>query len=281
MVRKITYFDRKKMFEAREKGLSDAQIKAQFGIKDKRTLDRAMKLAQQEQQTSVVRLQILKDALADHLGEIRSLIEGWLGHLRVPLPREIREHTLSPASDLENYPLFGSLREHLPVPTLWRDYSIWANKVNEYVNLCKKVIEQCSQEVGKWEGVRRTTDSFARPILELLNNKIEGKTVKNHKFERKQYFKEESGERMLDFETLTVDGHEVLEATRALAYTDQYKALSDRILKSEMANNLVVMFGELKALEPKIRASLSEVLLKRDYIMYTCRFCPGQPRLSR
>ena len=131
------------------------------------------------------------------------------------------------------------------------------------------------------EGVRRTTDSFARPILELLNNKIEGKTVKNHKFERKQYFKEESGERMLDFETLTVDGHEVLEATRALAYTDQYKALSDRILKSEMANNLVVMFGELKALEPKIRASLSEVLLKRDYIMYTCRFCPGQTRLSR
>lgn len=275
MVRKITYFDRKKMFEAREKGLSDAQIKAQFGIKDKRTLDRAMKLAQQEQQISVVRLQILKDALVDHLGEIRSLIEEWLGHLRVPLPGEIRELTLSPASDLENYPLFGSLREHLPVPTLWRAYSIWANKVNEYVNLCKKVTEQCSQEVGKLEGVRRTTDSFARPILELLNNKIEGKTVKNHKFERKQYFKEESGERMLDFETLTVDGHEVLEATRALAYTDQYKALSDRILKSEMANNLVVMFGELKALEPKIRASLSEVLLKRDYIMYTCRFCPG------
>lgn len=281
MVRKITYFDRKKMFEAREKGLSDAQIKAQFGIKDKRTLDRAMKLAQQEQQISVVRLQILKDALVDHLGEIRSLIEEWLGHLRVPLPGEIRELTLSPASDLENYPLFGSLREHLPVPTLWRAYSIWANKVNEYVNLCKKVTEQCSQEVGKLEGVRRTTDSFARPILELLNNKIEGKTVKNHKFERKQYFKEESGERMLDFETLTVDGHEVLEATRALAYTDQYKALSDRILKSELANNLVVMFGELKALEPKIRASLSEVLLKRDYIMYTCRFCPGQPRLSR
>lgn len=281
MVRKITYFDRKKMFEAREKGLSDAQIKAQFGIKDKRTLDRAMKLAQQEQQISVVRLQILKDALVDHLGEIRSLIEEWLGHLRVPLPGEIRELTLSPASDLENYPLFGSLREHLPVPTLWRAYSIWANKVNEYVNLCKKVTEQCSQEVGKLEGVRRTTDSFARPILELLNNKIEGKTVKNHKFERKQYFKEESGERMLDFETLTVDGHEVLEATRALAYTDQYKALSDRILKSEMANNLVVMFGELKALEPKIRASLSEVLLKRDYIMYTCRFCPGQTRLSR
>ena len=275
MVKKITYFDRKKMFEAREKGLSDAQIKAQFGIKDKRTLDRAMKLAQQEQQISVVRLQILKDALVDHLGEIRSLIEEWLGHLRVPLPGEIRELTLSPASDLENYPLFGSLREHLPVPTLWRAYSIWANKVNEYVNLCKKVTEQCSQEVGKLEGVRRTTDSFARPILELLNNKIEGKTVKNHKFERKQYFKEESGERMLDFETLTVDGHEVLEATRALAYTDQYKALSDRILKSEMANNLVVMFGELKALEPKIRASLSEVLLKRDYIMYTCRFCPG------
>ncbi len=275
MVRKITYFDRKKMFEAREKGLSDAQIKAQFGIKDKRTLDRAMKLAQQEQQISVVRLQILKDALVDHLGEIRSLIEEWLGHLRVPLPGEIRELTLSPASDLENYPLFGSLREHLPVPTLWRAYSIWANKVNEYVNLCKKVTEQCSQEVGKLEGVRRTTDSFARPILELLNNKIEGKTVKNHKFERKQYFKEESGERMLDFETLTVDGHEVLEATRALAYTDQYKALSDRILKSEIANNLVVMFGELKALEPKIQASLWEALLKRDYIMYTCRFCPG------
>lgn len=80
---------------------------------------------------------------------------------------------------------------------------------------------------------------------------------------------------------MVVDGHEVLEATEGLAYTEQYKALSDRILKSELANNLVVMFSELKALEPKIRDSLREALLKRDYIMYTCRFCPGQPRLPR
>jgi len=281
MVKKITYFDRKKMFEAREKGLTYAQIKAQFGIKDKRTLDRALKLAEQEQQTSLVRLQILKDALADHLNEIRSLIEGWQGRLRVPLTGEIHERTVSPSSGIESDALFQSLREHLPIPTLWRNYSIWANRANEYLSLCRKLIDQCRQEPSKWEGVRRITDSFSRPILERLNNRIEGKAVRNHKFERRQYFREEHGDKVLDFETMVVDGHEVLEATEGLAYTEQYKALSDRILKSELANNLVVMFSELKALEPKIRDSLREALLKRDYIMYTCRFCPGQPRLPR
>jgi len=62
----------------------------------------------------------------------------------------------------------------------------------------------------------------------------------------------------------------------------QYQDYSEILLAGETGTNLVALFIELKNdLEPKIKDSLQEILLRRDYIMYTCKLCPGQPRLLR
>ena len=62
----------------------------------------------------------------------------------------------------------------------------------------------------------------------------------------------------------------------------QYQDYSEVLLAGETGTNLVALFSELKNdLEPKIKDALQEILLRRDYIMYTCKLCPGQPRLLR
>jgi len=52
-------------------------------------------------------------------------------------------------------------------------------------------------------------------------------------------------------------------------------------LEGETVANLLTLFDDLHYLEPKIHNSLEEILLRRDYILYTCNLCPGEPRLLR
>jgi len=74
----------------------------------------------------------------------------------------------------------------------------------------------------------------------------------------------------------------ISKETDAAYIEKQYQDYSETLLASETGTNLVALFNELKNdLEPKIKDSLQEILLRRDYIMYTCKLCPGQPRLLR
>jgi hypothetical protein len=257
MAKKITYADRRKMIEARQIGYSDARIKELFGIKDKRTLDRAFKLGEQEHDVVVARRGILKAALEAHYNEIHTLIERWRDDLN--------------DTQVINNPLFKCLRQHLPFSILWRDYSTWSSKYNEHMNLYAKIMEEAKQEASKWEGMRRILGAFAFPITTRIRVKLEGKPINPHEF-----FSPGA-----EYGTLTIDGYAVLEAPEPLAYTEQYQTLSDRILESEAVGNLAVLIGKLESLETKIKVFLWECLLRRDYILYACRFCPGQPKPSQ
>lgn len=270
MSRKMTPFDRRKMLEARDEGLTDDQIKARFSITDNRTLRRHLKLAEQEQDSRLVKVDILKDALAGHLAEIRSLIERWQGILRTPQVDEGYRGIYSPSRSLEADSLFNSLREHLPVPILWRNYTIWKKSLDEYVNIWKMLIEEIKQLARSWQNVRRIRDDFQQPVLKRLSYKALERKLEPFRFEKR-----ESG----DYEILLVDGVETLETSDALAYEQQYKRLCDQVLGSELATNLINRYRELRAQEPKIRESLQEILQRRDYIMYSCKLCPGQPKL--
>ena len=61
--------------------------------------------------------------------------------------------------------------------------------------------------------------------------------------------------------------------------------LSEMMIKyrqsAESDSEIKRLLDDLKALGAKLHGSLQEVLLRRDHIMYTCKLCPGQPRLSR
>lgn len=70
MAKKINYYDRKKLLETQLGGESNSDLKRKFGIKDDRTLFRHLKMAEQEEQTRLVKVGIIKDALLDHHAEI-------------------------------------------------------------------------------------------------------------------------------------------------------------------------------------------------------------------
>jgi hypothetical protein len=281
MAKRLVYSDRKKLIEAREKGVTDAGIKAQFGFTDDRTLKRHLRLAEQEQEARSVKIEILKDALASHLAEIRGLIEKWQNIIAVPLIYRVAQETSSREHPIESNPLFSSLKEHIPSPTLWRNYAIWADKRKEYLSACEKLRHEMIAEAEKWGTLRLVTPSFSEPIFKRLQEKVEGQKSKVHVFEKRIEYINVQGKPIPEYEILVVDGLKTLEAIDALAYETQYKTLSDQIVGSEVAANLIVGYNELEALGGKITKFLLEISLRRDYIMYSCKLCPGQTRLLR
>ena len=279
MARKFNYYDRKKLLQAQQSGESNSDLKTKFGIKDDRTLFRHLKLAEQEDQSRVVKVEIIKDALLGHHAEIRVLIDQWKNTPRTPRPDEVYPGTISHMETIKANPVFISLREHLPFPTLWRNYLVYVKKLDDYIAGCNNLREEGAKKVKSWNGVEDVLENVAQPILRKI---AEGEVaIKLKPYE----FKPSEQSNYPDKTVTNADGisiFTVLKETNSAYSEKQYQDYSDALLAGETGTNLAALFSELKDdLEPKIKDSLQEILLRRDYIMYTCKLCPGQPRLLR
>jgi hypothetical protein len=51
--------------------------------------------------------------------------------------------------------------------------------------------------------------------------------------------------------------------------------------KTKAESQLTPLSDDIRALGDNLRDTLQEILLRRDYIIYTCRLCPGQVRQLR
>jgi hypothetical protein len=286
MSKRLNYYDRKKLFEARESGLSDTELKRRFGIKDNRTLGRHLKLAEQEERTSIVNLEILKDAKADHLSEIRTLMEQWQATLVTPQIHETYPSTSSQIYDIEAHPLYSSLRKHLPFPTLWRDYSLFRSKMSQYQGTCIELRERIRKR-WKFQGTE-LTPSFEVPILRLVADR-------DRKLQYRLHIRVGHELNEFKYQVLMINDLEVVrgressgQQLRALEHEQsskeampaEYQKVADSICETG-ASQAKGLFQVLKKLEAKLHESLQEIQLRHDYIMYTCKLCPGQPRLSR
>ena len=107
-------------------------------------------------------------------------------------------------------------------------------------------------EAEKWGTLRLVTPSFSEPILKRLHEKVEGQKPKSHVFEKRVEYINVQGKSVPEFEILVVDDCKTLEAIDALAYESQYEALSDQIVGSEVAANLITQYNELETLGQKI-----------------------------
>jgi len=296
MVKKLTIFDRRKLVEARERGLTDSEIKAQFGITDDRTLKRHLRLAEQEQEARLARTEILKDALRDHLAEMRQLIENWKAGIRIQ-PVDVHPDAMaSSIMFIQSNRLFEGLKSHLPFPSLWRDYNQWEAKYKLYIANCQKLREEIQKQASTQMKLDFASDSsnfshftsgLMYWILDHVQNKLERKDMKEVEFRWKDLrisVKEGvlEGKQMFGYPK---EG-ELLEIINQPDinmgfYEKECKALLDSCLSHESVANLIVLFDDLNALGPKIHHSLEEILLRRDYILYTCNLCPGRARLLR
>ena len=281
MAKRLQYSDRKEMIKDRNRGSTDAEIKSKFRITDDRTLKRHLRLGEQEEEARSVKIEILKDALTSHLAEIHRLMEQWFRAVMVPLIYEVPLETVSQTHLFESDALFGSLKEHVPSPTLWRNHADWHNKLQEFVNGYEQLKKDMEEEAEKWGILRLVTKSFSTPILKRLHEKIMEQEPKAHGFEKSVEHEYVQRKAVREFEILLVDGLKTVEANDALAYQAQYQELSDRIVGSAAAADLINQYNDLKGAGTKIDEYLRQILLRRDYIMYTCKLCPGQTRLLR
>lgn len=281
MGKKITRHQRRKMLTLHEQGASASEVKKELGITDNRTLWKHLILAEAERRVDVARAEILKESLAAHLDEIRMLIERWKSILSVPNT----DSTSSP-SDMEallaceNERLFTGIREHLPFPLLWRLYKSWVDKGGEYLLGCEQLhndIRSKAPSVFELEFSQEhpqpgLTWSFDRPMFNAFSQKASGKAVEPRYLAGK--LRPDGGE------YLQVNGAVVLCVEKdAAAYQEKYQQMLDEYLESAQLANIIDLFRDLRRLETEIHALLEEALLRRDYILYTCRLCPGQGQL--
>ncbi len=294
MAKKINLSDRRKLLEARGRGLSNSEIKAQFGITDDRTIRRHLKLAEQEQEARAAKAEIVKDALREHLAEVRQVIENWKAGIRIPSVTDPIIAIRGSTDYFNASRLFGCLKSHLPFPTLWRDYNQWEAKRRSYVDNCERLREEIQRGATTQleldfardtSGVSHLTSSLREWLLGLVRDKLEGKDVKKVEF----YW----NELKISVKGGVIEGKQMLAGTRELLkilnqpeidtefYEKGCQALLDSCLSSETVASLSTLLDDLHNLEARIRNYLEEILLRRDYILYTCNFCPGKPRLLR
>jgi hypothetical protein len=236
-MKKISSLIRRRMLlDMEEKGLSDKEIREKYGIADNRTLRKHLGLAEKEREVRESRIKILSDNQTEHLAEIRTTIGQWKDSLMTPWFGVISLETESHLTGLlEANPLFNCLREHLPFPTLWRDYSSWKEKVENYIDSCKKLLEETRHEA------ERSRDPEIRKIAADIGSAS-----------------------TIEALALVKPLHEMMTKYKTRAES-QLKPLSD----------------EIRILGEKLTDSLQEILLRRDYIVYTCKLCPGQIRPLR
>lgn len=208
----------------------------------------------------------------EHLTEVRSLMEQWLEVMKTPQIHDVTLETPCPFEILQANPLFECLREHLPFRSLWLNYYLWTDKTTHYLDSCQSLIREIIEDEMAInlmnESPTLDDDSFYRPVLECVNDKALGKEPAVLSA-RPPEPEEEVKVKRIRRVTGRIERIDVIDIE-----------LCTRFLDSKVASNVIVLFREVKALETKIRVPLQEMLLRRDYVMHTCRLCPGQAGVS-
>ena len=177
------------------------------------------------------------------------------------------------------------LREHLQLPELWEKHKVLMEKHIRYESMCSE-LTGAILSTGKGWSVQLEED-FVVPALRFICD-IEARLRESEDGEM-----EYAGIYHLPYELLC-DGNKlvaqhmhndkekytILTADKPSKYVDKYRKMTKQIFESEMADNLATLYEELSHSTQELRHYLEELLIRRDYLMYTCRLCPGQPPQS-
>ncbi|MDD5094493.1 MAG: hypothetical protein PHV74_08965 [Dehalococcoidia bacterium] len=283
MPRKFTTEQRKRMLERLANGTTYTELKAEFKIKDSRTLDKQLGQAREEQTLRTARTEIVKESLREHLGEIRSLIETWGASLKAPSPPSFDRYPLSAAEQAEQNRLFEGVREHLPLSELWRSYNAFKQKWEEYIVACQDLHREVLEGAkGKWglsllkknEQRPGLTDTFTWETVDRVIKVAMGDSEAGAPHYVAAPLKPQAPE----LEYLMCGNRVILYSNQALRYAEDHRSMIKEMAGSGRVVDLVKLLTELRNLEERIHKLVEEGFLRRDYILYSCRLCPGGGR---
>ncbi len=209
----------------------------------------------------------LEEAQREHLDEIAKLIKRWKESLSVPRFNEVEMGTECSTSEVVDNPLFRSMKRHLPIPALWREWRCYEDYIIEYLRIAKDIRISVGSEVAGWKGVNRPTIHAAQPILDRIDNIARGAQIESCRLS--VYVQPDS-----EFQLLVADNMiNLLEAVDAEAYTEFYNDLCSRIVAEE-APHLVKLSSDLHIMRDKLDVRLGKILLRHYHVGYKCRLCP-------
>ncbi len=285
MPRKFTVEQRKRMLERLEYGATHTDLKLEFKIKDSRTLEKQLAQAREEQALRMARTEIIKESLRNHLAEIRSLLETWGASVKVPSPPSFDRYPLNAAEQAERNRLFEGIRGHLPFPALWRNYQALKLKWEEYMPTCEELHRQVVENAKEKWGLSLLEKNEQRPGLtpsfswETLDRAIKV-AMGDSQAGTPKYIAEPLNLQAPELEYLMCGDRVILYSNQAFRYAEDHRSMIGEFARSERVADLVKLLAELQALEKRIHDIVEETLLRRDYILYSCRLCPGGGRLA-
>ena len=210
----------------------------------------------------------LEEAQREHLDEIAVLINQWKESLYMPQFNEVEMGTECSISEVVANPLFSSMKSHLPIPVLWREWRSYEDYITEYLRIAKDIRVSVGSEIASWKGVHRPTIHAAQPILDRISNITRG--VQMEPCRLSVYVLPNS-----KFQLLVADGTiNLLEAEDAGAYTELYNRLCSRIV-AEKASHLARLSSDLQDVRGKVDVRLGKILLRHYHVGYKCRLCPA------
>lgn len=283
--KKFTLEQRKRMLERSQSGATVTDLKREFGIRDPRTLQRQLRQAREERTLQIARADIIKESLRDHLAEVRTLIEDWSAGIKAPSPPSFDRYPLSAAEAKEQVRLFEGIREHLPLPELWRSYQALKLKWNEYITTCKDLHKQVVNNAKKKWGLSLLEKNEQRPGLtalfswDTLEYAIKA-AMGDFQTGTLRYAAGPVNPQAPEIEYLMCNDRVILYAKDAGRYAEEHRLMITEWARSEKVVALAKLLAELHDLGKRIRDTLEEALLRRDYILHSCRLCPGGSSLA-
>ncbi len=285
MPRKFTAEQRKSMLERLEYGATLTDLRSEFHIKDSRTLEKQLRQAREEQALRIVKREIIKENLREHLAEIRSLLESWGRSVKAPSTPSFDRYPMSAAEQAEQSRLFEGMREHLPFPELWKSYQAIKLKWDEYAITCKELHDQVVEKAEKKWGLgllkkdeqrRGLTTWFSWETLDRVIKVASGDAQAG----TPHYVAAPLNPQAPELEYLMCGNRVILYSNQALGYEEDHQSMIEEWAQSERVTNLVKLLADLRELEKRIQDIVEETLIRRDYILYSCRLCPGGSGLA-
>lgn len=285
MAKKITTSERKKLLKLYREGATYTRIMAENYIGDLRTLKRHLAIAEEEEKIERVEERQLQEATTRHLADIRRAIEKWREYIQAS-DFAISEDALVHCRHIEEEAIFDCIKQHLPFESLWRDYEDWKRGHIKYVGWGKRLLEdvvrqgetkmKLSRRNDYYRGAR-LTGKFVNPMIERLEAILSGENPRAFEF-RWQEMVNQEGEGIM---VLYVDGEDVMVVKPGESPEQGYERWGYERRYQEVFEDCVEMhirklFKDLSILEHRLQRQLEEILIRQDYICYSCTLCPGR-----
>ena len=222
---------------------------------------------------SLVAKEIKIEYLKEHLNEVKSLINTWIGELNAPSPlgRDKKlsswgwQLTYKPSAE-QDQDQNHMLRRHLRSRTLWNHHANWDRKQESVWNLTIQIRDDASKKHMQQPLNREKhyTEDYLNTALWQGFDIACGRTIKLSYQTREGYEGLSFGAYVIKTSITSIEDRTLVEK--------DHRNFSYEIAQTDKMKELASLWSDIEKLQEAVRAIATKTLKSND-ILYPCRFC--------